>query len=72
MCCSQKKLLFFYISKPFCRYNESIEWYFLSPICLYVDFESLHSLNFFIWVGLEIEFHLPSVFLGKKLHPLQH
>jgi len=34
--------LFFDISKQFCKHNESIEWYFLSPMCL------LLVLNYFI------------------------
>jgi len=35
--------LFFDISKQYCRHNESIEWYFLSPLYLNAGFESLYS-----------------------------
>jgi len=35
--------MFFDISKQFCRHNESIEWYFLSWMCLYGGFESLYG-----------------------------
>jgi len=54
--------LIFDILKQFCWHNESIEWYFFLSMCLYVGFESLGSLHFFIWAILEIEFHLQICF----------
>jgi len=38
---------FFDIAKPFCKHNESIEWNFSSPICLYVGFKAHFSSMFF-------------------------
>jgi len=56
--------LFFNISKQFSRHIESIEWFFLSPMCLYARFESLYTLNFFHLSNLIP----PNVFLGKFVH----
>jgi len=47
--------LFFDISNPFCRHNESIEWYFLTPMYFMLVFKHFIVWRFLIWVGLEIE-----------------
>jgi len=69
VCFLQFFLLFFDISKLFCRHNESVEWISFSPICLYTSFELLCSVNFFHLNRFRNQNLPPKVFLGKFQHP---
>jgi len=60
--------LFFDISKPFCKHNESIEWYFLSSMFLYASLEAVFSSKFFHLSRFRVQISPPNVFLGKFQH----
>jgi len=64
------QLLFdvFDISKQFCKHNESIEWYFLSPMDLYVRSESHYSSKFYHLSRFKNQKLPPNAFLGKFKH----
>jgi len=69
---------FFDIWNPFCRHNESIQWYFFTNVFvfsvffsfLFFSFESLYSLKFFHLSRFKNRISPPNVLLGKFQHLL--
>jgi len=49
---------FFDILKPFCKHNESIQWYFFHQCVWMLVLHQFLVQFFFIWVSLEIELHI--------------
>lgn len=62
----------FDISSLFRRYNNSIEWYFFSAMCLCGNFEALYSLHFFHLNRFKYQFWPPNVFWRKFNIFFQH